>query len=361
MITSFLWIFIPLLLGIVMLFFQKRNTITLVLGIFLSLTLMMMALILPISNVAMVGSQPFPLSDQINFAGLQIQFSNANRPFIIFFYGYLAFLYCGIPAARTQRNFVPVSLIITTFVITGISIKPAIFGIIFYQPAVLLCAFLLAPPFTKLNKGVLRFLIFQVMGMAFLLLAGWSISGGPESIENAAALSRALLIFWISFSFLFAIFPLHTWVTLVAENANPFLALFVFTSLFGGYTFTLLSIIDSYDWFFGGERISEILRICGFLLVITGGTGAVFQRNLGRLFGYAIIMEVGFCLSAIAVNNDDLIMMQLPRLFILSLWAMGLSILRTHSQDLAMESVKGLGRQFPFASSAIILSQLALA
>ncbi len=344
-----------------MLFIQYKKNVVLVLGVLFSLFFAIVALLIPFEDVVVVASHSFSLTNQVNIANLQIQLTNENRPILVLLFVYLAFLFSGSFAARTHKNFIPLSLIVNAFVMAGISVKPILFGILFIQPAIFISVFLLMPPESRPIKGVLRFLVFQVMGMVFLLLAGWSISGGSEIIEDSELLQRGLLFFWIGLSFLFAVFPLYTWVIMLTEKVHPYVVIFIFASFFGGYSFILLSMIENYFWFFDWENMREILQIAGFLLAITGGIGAFIQMNLGRLFGFAVLIEVGYSLFAIASGDLNLFYgMMLPRVFALSVWALGLSIFYTYSKDLSFESVNGLGRKFPFACSAVILAQFSL-
>lgn len=359
--TAFLWIFLPFLMGILMLFFQDRKNIILILGVFLCLALAIFALLVPFEEVVILGGQTFSLTNQLSIAGLEFVMTNQIRPILVLFYLYLAFLFSGTYAAESHQNFIPNSLIISTLILGGLSIKPILFGILFFQPAAFMSTLLLIPPGSKPGKGVLRFLIYQVMGLMFLLFAIWSISEGSEIIENPEAFRRAILLFWVGFSFIFAIFPLYTWVTMVAESTHPYSAVFVFSSFFGGYTFFLLSMLENYSWFFGGENFFEIFRIAGFILIVSAGIGAAFQSNLGRLFGFAVLIEVGYSLIAIAFNYSQLFWsMLLPRVFALSVWALGLSILRKYTKELSFNAITGLARQFPFAGGAVILAQFSL-
>jgi formate hydrogenlyase subunit 3/multisubunit Na+/H+ antiporter MnhD subunit len=344
-----------------MLFFQEREILITILGVISIIVIIFLAFALPTQDTSLIGSPQNLIHDQGGFANIRFSFTATNRIFLIFHFGYLAFLLIGSPAARIQREFIPLSIIITTLITVGVSITPVIFGIMFFQPAVLLGAVLISGTNSDQYKGSFRFVIYQIIGMVFLILAGWSLSAGPEMLENPGDITRSIIFFWISLSCLFAIFPMHSWVTMTSEKTNLYSMLFIFVSFFGGYIFTMLSFINSFDWFFSGERLIPLLHIAGFLLITTGGTGAAFQKDLGRLFGYAFLMEVGFCLSGVAIQVDGLLLFQIPRLFILSLWGLGLSILSSHSKDLSLETIEGMANQLPLVSSVLILAPFSLA
>ena len=100
-------------------------------------------------------------------------------------------------------------------------------------------------------------------------------------------------------------------------------------------------------------------------MVVTGGLLAAFQRHLGKIMGYAIIVETGFSLLALSLGNTTglniFLLLLVPRAISLAIWALTLSILREQAPGLSLKDVKGLGHVWPFATSALVLANLALA
>ena len=141
--TPIIWLLIPMVLGIVLLFFQKQETTIFLLGVLLCFFLVVIALFLPFDEVYSLGTTSISLDNQLNFAGLQIQFTNQTRPILIFFYSFLALIYLGTYIVKTSPNFIPISLIINSLILVGITVTPALFGILFFLTAVLISMFLL--------------------------------------------------------------------------------------------------------------------------------------------------------------------------------------------------------------------------
>lgn len=359
--TPLVWIFIPLLIGFILLFFQQKSNVVFASGVFLTTLLAITALLIPFEEIVIFGNQSISLENEINLVGLQIFLTNQIRPIIILFYAYLALLFAGSFAAKAHRNFIPISLIINSLILAGIATKPIILGLLFFLPAGFISIFLFIPAGSRFVNGTMRFIVFQVMGILFLLLAGFSLSTGTVNVDNTEVLQRALLLFWIGFSFLMAIFPLHTWVTMLAENVHPYAASFVFAILFGGYSFLIISIINTYLAALSSDVIVTVLQIAGFALIVSGGIGAAIQKNIGRLFGFAVLIEIGYSLLAISTNIPDLFFnMLLPKVFSLSVWSMGLSIVFMNTRDLSFQSVVGRGLKLPFACTATLIAQFSL-
>ena len=98
-------------------------------------------------------------------------------------------------------------------------------------------------------------------------------------------------------------------------------------------------------------------------MVISGGIWSAFQKDLSRLFGYAVIMESGFSLLAISLGNqaglEVLAASFLPRMLALGLWALSLSIIgKQNSAD--FNSLEGLLHSYPFTAVGFLLAYFSL-
>ena len=90
---------------------------------------------------------------------------------------------------------------------------------------------------------------------------------------------------------------------------------------------------------------------------------ATFQRNLGRMLGYAIIIDIGYSLLAISQPEGLTIYigMLLPRILAYGIWALGLSLILEQVGDLNFRSVQGLGRQIPIIILGVLVANFSLA
>jgi len=98
--------------------------------------------------------------------------------------------------------------------------------------------------------------------------------------------------------------------------------------------------------------------------VVTGGLLSAFQRHLGRIMGYAIISETGFSLLALSLGSQVglsiFLLLLVPRTLSIAIWALSLAILRQQAPGLNLTEVKGLAHVWPFASSGLVLANLAV-
>jgi formate hydrogenlyase subunit 3/multisubunit Na+/H+ antiporter MnhD subunit len=360
--TPFIWIVLPIIAGISLLFLQKWKTGVAIVGTLLASGLAFVAWKIPMEGTLVFGSWSTTLEDSLSFAGLRFFLTGTDRSLLITLYGTTAFILGGAIAARSQRRFVPFGLIIIGFIIAALTIEPIVYGVFFFQLIILLCVLILSPPGYKVSKGVLRYLVFQVIGLAFILFSGWLLSDSAAILNDLNAMMRASLITGLGFVFLFGIFPLYAWVTKTAEDSHPYAAMFVFSMTFGAYTLYFLSFLEAFSWMLGVIDFFALIRFMGVLMVATGGAWAAFQRNLGRLFGYAVVIEVGHSLLSLGIQSGNLhYAMLVPRLISLAVWALGLAVLRGHVQDLGYKSVQGMARQYPVASIAVLFAHFSLA
>src|SRR5512141_2722671 len=97
-------------------------------------------------------------------------------------------------------------------------------------------------------------------------------------------------------------------------------------------------------------------------MVITAGVWAAFQKDLARLFGYAVIVETGFSLIALSLSEGTGMQlfssMFLPRLIGLGLWGLSLSVMLRSTGSTRFENVSGLAQRLPYASAGLAVASL---
>ena len=143
------------------------------------------------------------------------------------------------------------------------------------------------------------------------------------------------------------------------EQINPYEAVFVLSILPTTVISILLRFIDQYPWLLD----FNVILFIGILMVFTGGLWAAFQRDLGRLLGYAMIIEIGKSLLAISQPEGWQLYngMVLIRILSFGVWALALSIIRRQVKNLNFSSVQGLGRRMPLVVLGVLVAHFSLA
>ena len=127
----------------------------------------------------------------------------------------------------------------------------------------------------------------------------------------------------------------------------------------------LLQFLDGYTWLRNTAIIYQVASLGGGLMVVTAGGMAVFQKNLGRIFAYGVVIEIGFSLIAIGLwtrtGLEEFSQMFAPRLLEMGLWALALSIFKSKAGSLDMDTLGGALHQYPFATAGIMMAAFSTA
>lgn len=358
-----IWIIIPFFIGLILWFIPIERLVTW-LGIGISAILALSAWILPIDTPISIGDWSMKISTNMSVLGRQLILSSTDQPLLIFLYLSLCFWFICSSLTNSTNKLIPYGFIILTLLISALAVEPFLYAALLIEIAVLVTIPFLKPMSIPPGRGLMRFLAFQTIAMPFILFSGWLLTGMTTASEESGLISQAASFLALGFVFLIAIFPFNTWIPLLTEEADlssVVYILWIFPTinlLFGLY------FLDTYSWIRDSNYLPLILRTTGFLMIITAGIWAAFQKNLKRILAYAMIMETGYSLLAISIKGSlgiDLFFgLFVPRTLALFIWALALAILSRNTSSTQFFYVKGFGRKYPFSSAAIILSQLSM-
>lgn len=357
-----IWVAAPIVIGLVLFALRRYYLLTVSLGTISCAFLAVAALILPLDSEIQVGKFVIFIPSAISLFGRQFVFTPQDRPLHVVVYLLSSFWFFAVYWAKAGRMIVPLGMIVVALLIAALAVEPFLYAGLIIALAVLVCIPILAPPGKPVQRGVLRFLTSLSLGVPFILFTGWILVGVESRPGDIDLINRSAGLLALGFVFLIGIFPFHTWVLMLSEDTHPYAAGFVFvvlpwmTSLFG------LGFLDHYPWL-RSEQFLLIIRWIGVVMVMVAGVWAAFEIHLGRLFGYAALVETGLILTSasLADNQGMLFELGVPRTVSLAVWALALSVLRRKVPDLKFGSVAGVGRSFPVVGSALIMAQFSVA
>jgi NADH-quinone oxidoreductase subunit N len=282
---------------------------------------------------------------------------------LMFWYGLAAFWFLGTGITWTHRFFIPLGMGIVVLLVASLAVDPFLFAALLVELAVLLSIPLLAPPGSPIGQGVLRFIIFQTLALPFILLAGWSAGGVEANPADEKLLLQAVILLGLGFAFWLAAFPFYTWVSILAEEAQPFVAGFLLTVFPSVSLQLLIDFINNFAWLRDYPNLPMILRLAGTLMIATGGIWALFQQKLPQMLGYGVILENGFSLLALSLHNQVggqvFAAMFLPRVVSVALWMMAMNLL-AEKTTLDLDGISGLVFRFPVTSIALLVAIFSL-
>jgi formate hydrogenlyase subunit 3/multisubunit Na+/H+ antiporter MnhD subunit len=343
----------------------KNQRILSIAGGSLAILLAFTALVIPIDEALQIGEISFKIAPAIQIFGRRLILVPADGSLLAIFYALVAMWFFGGEVTGTARRIVPFGLIVAALLVASIAVEPFLYAAILIEIAVLLAVPLLLPPDQTPGPGVMRFLIYQTLGMPFILFAGWLLAGVEASPGDLALAVQSATILGLGFAFLLALFPLYIWLPMLAEEVQPYVLGFLFwvlptiTVIFG------MGFLDRYSWLRTSEQLPQLLSFGGLLMLVTGGLWSAFQRHLGRQMAYAVIAETGFSLLALSLpaekSVETVFLHIIPRSLALLVWAMSLTRLREDDKPLRFRSVQGLARSHPVTAGGLVLAHLSVA
>ncbi len=360
-----IWIMVPALAGIGFWFFRQKQGLMIFLSTALCLLLALLAWLMPIGQTIHLGPISFSVDSTLAFAGRKLVLDSGNQVFLTFIFILCGFWFAGAYAAGANNLLIPFGLGMAALLVAAQAVDPFLYSALLVEMAVLLAVPILAPPGKPFGLGVLRFVIFQTLAMPFILLAGWALAGVEANPSNVNLVSLAGAFLALGFAFWLAVFPFYTWIPLLAENSFPYVSGFIFILLPTANLLIGLKFLDRFGWLRASPDLFLVLGQVGALMVVTAGLWAAFQKDMARLFGYSVIIELGFSLLAISLfthAGDQLFAsMFMPRMIGIGLWALSLSILLKEARSTRFEDMQGVAQRMPFASAGLAVASLTLA
>ena len=364
--APFVWIITPAAIGVVLFFLRRWDRVTGLIAVAVCLWLAWVANVLPFAEVITLGNITLKISETYSILGRVFLLSEAERPFLAFLYLLSAYWLLGAYLSKPTTMFTPFAMITVALLTATLAVEPFLYAALMIETIVLFAVPLLVQPGQRSRKGVLRFLAFQTFGVPFILFTGWMLTGIEATPGNLDLVVRAGILLAIGFIFLLAVFPFHSWMPMVAEESQPYVSAFIFFMLPGVVSLFALGLVERFVWLQESLPLFDFLRVIGGLMVLVGGVMAAFEDHLGRMMGFAAVMETGWSMLAISFGNYLgtvlYFWLWIPRAVSMVAWAVSLSYFwREAKGDLHLESVRWRGRMFPVAVLGLLVSHFSLA
>ncbi len=328
-----------------------------------AVVLALLGLGLPLDERILWGRALFPSTFTI--LGRTLAIDSADRISLAMMFGQGALLFLAGGLFGAGRFYLPGGLLVLGLLAAALFVRPFIFAAIFLELAAAAAVLMLVDEKHRETRGAWRFLVFVTLAMPFILLSGWLLENNAVNPNDVGLISQAALTLGVGFAILLAVVPFQSWMPLVAEKAPPLASAFVFVVMQQAVVFLMLTFLGAYPWLGQNPIVNRALTVVGGAMVAVGGLFAFGQQNFGRVMGYAMLMDVGAVVLALGLGTSAGIAAALTTLALrglaLPLWAIGCDQLRRVAGGDDFVSVRGLARQYPLASAAVIFGLLSLA
>jgi NADH-quinone oxidoreductase subunit N len=356
-----IWILVPGVIAFILLIFHRWILISLLITTILAAILAVLILMIPIGEEIQLGSLVFIISDSLGFLGRQVVIQQNNSPMIALIFAGVAVWNGCVYIARASSLFPPISLAAAALLVGALTVQPFLYAALVLEIIALLMVPLLITYGRPVGKGVLRLVTNQTLGMPFVLFVGWMLTDIGSGFATTEMYTQAIVLLSFGFLLLLGFFPVHSWVPMLMKESHPYQAAYVIyfitlAALFFGY-----ELISRYEWIISLENLVPILSAVGAFGIAINGILVMFERHLGRILGYMLLIEIGFSVVAVglAVQSSSPLFwgLLIPRLIAFALWSLGLALLWREDKELTLNSVSGLSKRNPWIATSLIVGQ----
>ena len=359
-------VLLPFAMGIISYFLLRWKTLTAWNTIGTAIAVGVGVLILPLDRPVGFGAdRQIALGGAVSIYGRELVLESADRIGIAFLFISAAALFVLAWRFGSQRLIFPVGLGVLSLLTAALLVQPRIYASLLVEIAAAASVLLLQHEGQSPTRGGVRYLAFSMLALPGLLVTHWLLERYAITPNETALLGMATALLALSFAFLLGVMPFHTWVPAITSDGMPLGGVFVLTVGNGAIWFLLLDFLETYPWLSDYAQFGPLLLAIGQVMVAVGGVLAVAQRRMGRLIGYAALIDTGCALMALGLNSEIGVTLVFLSLLVrplgLMLMASGLSGVWARSRDDSLEALEGKGWRAPWSAAALVIGGLSVA
>jgi formate hydrogenlyase subunit 3/multisubunit Na+/H+ antiporter MnhD subunit len=287
-----------------------------------------------------------------------------GQAWLAFIFGLAVVFYLFSWRISQGQSFIPFSLAILSLYAFVVLLQTFSLAVLVFAISVTLAVFIIQGGRRSSIRGAQRYLLITLLSVPLLLTSTWLVDQALLSPENAAMAGQALLPAMLGFGLLLAVFPFGTWMPALAADAPPIVTAFVFTAAQAMALYLVLVFLRDTPWMLTDATLSTVIQLAGLVMAAIGGLMAAVQRDLGRLFGYAALSDLGYLLLTLVMAGSQSHVLALlhltSRALAIILLAGGLSIIRHRAATDEFAGLGGIARRLPIATMGLVVGCLAL-
>ncbi|HOU14284.1 MAG TPA: proton-conducting transporter membrane subunit [Anaerolineae bacterium] len=362
---------VPLAVAAVLQILLRRWT--LLMALLAALTALFCGLLVsftPLRDIVPSGTFQIAMEQPLNVLGRVLVIEPVDRLPLTFIFGTAAVLFVIAWRLLPHSNFFPAGLAMVAMLAGALMVKQVVYTALLVEIAAILAVFPLHEPigahYGRRAKGGARYIAYVTLALPGLMVTQLLLELFAIFPNDTALLQAATVLLGLSFAILLGAVPFQAWLSTVATDGSPPVVTFLFTVNLGTVWFMLLAYLESYPWLGAQASFKSLFTTVGLLMMIIGGSLAASQRRLGRLVGYATLVDNGAMFVALGtwqISGVALaVMMLLARPLALGLMTMGLDGLRRlGSGDDTIETLEGAAWRAPWRTIAFIVGGIAMA
>ena len=269
-----------------------------------------------------------------------------------------------------HSNFFPIGLVMVALLVGALVVEQVVYTALLVEMAAIFVVFPLHEPaaasYGRRTKGGARYIAYITLALPGLMVTQLLLEQFALFPNDLSLLEAATVLLGLSFVILLGAVPFQSWLSAVASDGSPPVVTFLFTVHLGTVWFMLLAYLDSYAWLSEQALFGPLFTTVGLLMMVVGGTLAASQRRLGRLVGYATLVDNGAMFVALGTRHVAglalTVMLLIARPLALGLMTMGVDGLRRlGGGDDSVEALEGAAWRAPWRTVAFIVGGIAMA
>ncbi len=355
----------PLAMAVVLLLLRRWTTLSAWLA---ALTAGLMGLLVataPLKTAMQLGNFQFALGRPLIILGRELIVRNVDAPAIAFLFFTTAGLFILAWRLLPHSNFFPVGLATVALLSGALMVSQVVYAALFIEIAAIFAVFPLHEGRTRAQGG-LRFMAYTTLALPGLMVTQLLLDLFTIFPNDVGLLSTSAALLSVSFIILMGAVPFQAWLSAVTDDGSPPVVTFIFTVNQGAVWFMLLDYLQTYTWLSGQGAFGPFITAAGILMMTLGGLLAASQRKLGRLVGYATLVDNGALLLALGTHQTAGIalaaLLLMARPFSLGLMTLGLAGLRQLGNGAdTREALAGAAWRAPWRTAAFLVGGIALA
>ncbi len=356
---------IPLAVALVLQLMRRWTALSAWLAAITATVVGLMVALMPLTQPVSLGGMEVILGRPLVFLGRQMVIQPVDRLGLAFIFFTAAGLFIVAWRLLPHSNFFPVGLAMATLLAAALMVEQVVYAALLVELAAVLAVFPLHESGGSVSGG-LRYMTYATLALPGLMITQLLLDLYASFPNDHGLLDTAAVLMSLSFAILLGAVPFQTWLSTVAMDGSPPVVTFLFTVNIGAVWFLLLAYLQSYTWLWEQASFGTLLSSLGLLMMVVGGILAASQRHLGRLIGYATLVDNGAMLLALGTQRAAGLalaaMLLMARPFALGLMTLGLDGLRRlgrGSDDLT--AVTGAVWRSPWRVVAFLVGGIAMA
>jgi formate hydrogenlyase subunit 3/multisubunit Na+/H+ antiporter MnhD subunit len=293
----------------------------------------------------------------------------------IMFMGYTAaMLFLVAWRLLPHSNFFPTGLVILGMLLGALMVEQVVYAALLVEIAAILTLFPLHEPIVGAggkryggrSKGGLQYLVYATLALPGLMITQLLLEQFTIFPTDVGLLESATVLLGLSLAILLGAVPFQSWLSTVARDGSPPVVTFLFTVNVGTVWFLLLAYLENYRWLSEQAAFSSLFLNLGLLMMVMGGALAASQRRLGRIVGYATLVDNGAMFVALGARQTSglalTLMILMARPLALGLMTLGLDGLRRLGNgDDSVDALTGVAWVAPWRTLAFAIGGIAMA